>query len=146
VSLKAGVTYRELTVTIGGQVTGSGHTVQAPWGSYPGYLSLIQEDFQRASEKAVLVGVAYDFSKLITPGLSAFANVAHGWDAIDPKTRAKAPDQTEYDLTVDYRPPWKWPAFLQGMWLRVRGAILDQEGADLGAQVRVILNWERDLL
>jgi hypothetical protein len=146
VSLKAGVQYRELTLTIGGQVTGSGNTIQAPWGSFPGYLSLIQEDFDRANEKAVLVGVAYDFSKLLTPGLSAFANVAHGWDAIDPKTRANAPDQTEYDLTVDYRPTWLKPAFLQGMWLRVRGAILDQEGASLGYQVRIILNWERDLL
>jgi hypothetical protein len=146
VSLKAGVAYRELTLTLGGQVTGDGNTIQAPWGSFPGYLSLIQEDFQRANEKAVLVGAAYDFSKLLTPGLSAFANVAHGWDAIDPKTRAAAPDQTEYDLTVDYRPNWLRPAFLQGMWLRVRGVILDQEGASLGYQVRIILNWERDLL
>jgi hypothetical protein len=146
VSLKAAVAYRELTVTVGGQITGDGHTIQAPWGSFPGYLSLIQEDFQRANEKAVLVGAAYDFSKLITPGLSAFANVAHGWDAIDPKTRAAAPDRTEYDLTVDYRVPWLRPAFLQGMWLRVRGVILDEENASLGYQVRIILNWERDLL
>jgi hypothetical protein len=108
---------------------------------------MIQEDFDRANEKSVAVGVAYDFSKALTPGLSAFANIVWGWDAIDPKTRAAAPDQTEYDLTVDYRPPWKTPAFLQGMWLRVRGAILDQENAgQLGWQVRIILNWERDLL
>jgi hypothetical protein len=146
VSLKAGVAYRELTLTVGGQVTGDGNTIQAPWGSFPGYLSLIQEDFQRANEKAVLVGAAYDFSKVVTPGLSAFANIAWGWDAIDPKTRAAAPDKTEYDLTVDYRPPWLRPAFLQGMWLRVRGVILDEEGSSLGYQVRIILNWERDLL
>jgi hypothetical protein len=146
VSLKASVVYRELTVTVGGQVTGSGNTVQAPWGSYPGYVSLIVEDFQRANEKAVLVGAAYDFGKLVTPGLSAFFNVAWGWDAIDPKTRAAAPDQTEYDLTADYRPPWLRPAFLQGMWLRVRGAVIDRENADeLDYQVRLILNWERDL-
>jgi hypothetical protein len=147
VSLKAALTWKEVTFSIGGQVTGSGNTVQAPWGSYPGYWSMIQEDFDRANEKAVAVGVAYDFSKALTPGLSAFANIVWGWDAIDPKTRASAPDQTEYDLTVDYRPPFKFPAFLQGMWLRVRGAILDQENAnELGWQVRLILNWERDLL
>jgi hypothetical protein len=146
VSLKASVAYRELTVTVGGQVTSDGNTIQAPWGSYPGYVSLIVEDFNRAEEKAVLVGAAYDFSKLVTPGLSAFVNVAWGWDAIDPKTRAAAPDKTEYDVTVDYRPAWLKPAFLQGMWLRVRGAVIDQEGADqLDYQVRLILNWERDL-
>jgi outer membrane porin, OprD family len=145
VSAKAAVGYRELTVTVGGSVTGSGHTIQAPWGSFPGYLSLIQEDFQRADEKAVLVGAAYDFSKLITPGLGAFFNIAWGWDAIDPKTRAAAPDQTEYDLTIDYRPP---RGFLllpvtRNLWLRLRGAILDREDSDqLGYQVRLILNWE----
>jgi hypothetical protein len=146
VSLKAGVAYRELTVGVASQVTGDGQTIQAPWGSYPGYLSLIQEDFQRANEKAVGVAAAYDFSKLLTPGLSAFSYVVWGWDAIDPKTRAAAPDKTEYDLTVDYRPAWLRPAFLQGMWLRVRGVILDEEGSSLGYQVRIILNWERDLL
>lgn len=147
VSLKTAVTWKELTASVGGQVTGDGNTIQAPWGSYPGYLSMIQEDFQRANEKAVGVGLAYDFSNLVTPGLSAFAWAVWGWDAIDPKTRAAAPDNTEYDLTVDYRPPFKVPAFLQGMWLRVRGAINDQQGSDtLGWQVRIILNWERDLL
>jgi hypothetical protein len=149
VSTKAAVAYRELTVTVGGSITGDGHTIQAPWGSFPGYLSLIQEDFQRADEKAILVGVAFDFSKTITPGLSAFTNIAWGWDAIDPKTRAAAPDQTEYDLTIDYRPP---KGFLvlpttQNLWFRLRGAILDREGADqLGWQVRLIINWEIPLL
>ena len=60
---------------------------------------------------------------------------------------AAAPNQAEYDFTVDYRPPWPRPAFLQGLWLRVRAAIVDQQGANqLDWQVRVILNWERDLL
>ncbi len=149
VSAKAGVAHRELTVTVGGSITGDGHTIQAPWGSFPGYLSLIQEDFQRADEKAILVGVAYDFSKLVTPGLGAFVNVAYGWDAIDPKTRAAAPDQTEYDLTIDYRPP---SGFLllpttRNLWFRLRGVILDRENADqLGWQVRFIVNWEIPIL
>jgi outer membrane porin, OprD family len=139
--------YRELTLTAAFSVTGSGNTIQSPWGTFPGYLSMIDQDFNRANEKAWLVGVACDFSKVLARGLSANFNFTWGTDAINPKTRAKAPDQREYDLTVDYRPPWLAPPFLQGMWLRVRGAILDQEGGDrLGAQIRVILNWERDLL
>ncbi len=139
--------YRELTLTAAFSVTGSGNTIQSPWGSFPGYLSMIDQDFDRANEKAWLVGIAYDFSKVLTPGLSANFNFVWGTDAIDPKTRANAPDQREYDLTVDYRLPWKTPAFLQGLWLRVRGVILDQDNANqLGAQIRVILNWERDLL
>ena len=144
--VRAQVIYRELTATAAFSITGSGNTIQSPWGTYPGYLSLIELDFNRANEKAVLVGLAYDFSRL-TRGLSANTNVAWGWDAIDPRTRDKAPNQTEYDVTVDYRPPWVLPAFLKGLWFRARAAVLDQEDARrTGYQFRLILNWERDLL
>jgi hypothetical protein len=139
--------YRGLTLTGGFSITASGNTVQAPWGSFPGYLSMIDQDFNRANEKAVLIGAAYDFSQLITEGLSANMNFVWGWDARDPATRAKAPNQGEYDVTVDYRVPFKTPAFLQGRWLRARAAILDQQdGKTLGYQFRIILNWERNLL
>ena len=72
-------------------------------------------------------------------------SVAAGWDTIDPRTGASAPDRREYNATFDYRPPWPRPAFVQGWWLRVRGGILDQDGARLGWQVRLLLNWDRDL-
>ena len=140
------VIYRELTLTGAFSITGSGNTIQAPWGSYPGYVSLIDQDFDRASEKAWLIGAAYDFSKLLTPGLSANLNLAWGRDAINPATRADAPNQAEYDLTVDYRPPWLKPTPLRGLWFRARGAILDQEDAKkLGYQFRLTVNWEMDL-
>jgi hypothetical protein len=106
---------------------------------------MMDRDFNRANEKAVLLGAACDFSTLVAQGLSGNVSVAAGWDAIDPRTGASAPDQREYDVTFDYRPPWPRPAFVQGWWLRVRGGILDQEGARLGWQVRLLLNWERDL-
>ena len=88
-----------------------------------------------------------DFSRVLLQGLSANFNFAWGWDAINPSTRKKAPDQGEYDFTVDYRPAFKWPAFLQGMWFRARAAVLDQQDAKTtGYQFRLILNWERDLI
>jgi len=106
----------------------------------------MDQDFDRANEKALLFGLAYDFSCVWAPGLSAFANLAWGSDAINPKTRVEAPDQAEYDLTVDYHPPWLKPTFLRGLWFRARGAILDQEHArQLGYQFRLSLNWERTL-
>jgi hypothetical protein len=138
--------YRELTLTSAFSITGSGNSIQSPWGNSPNYTLMMDRDFNRANEKAVLFGAAYDLSKLVAQGLSATFNFAAGWDAINPKTRASAPDQREYNLTVDARPPWLRPAFLQGWWLRVRGGILDQKGASRGWQVRVILNWDRDLL
>ena len=48
----------------------------------------------------------------------------------------------EYDVTLDYRSRWR-----TGLWLRVRGDVLDQAGAaQLGYQVRLILNWQIPLL
>ena len=138
--------YRDLQITGAFSVTGAGNKIQNPWGSFPGYLSLIDQDFNRANEKAVLIGAAYDFSKVLLQGLSANVNFAWGWDAIDASTRRKAPDQGEYDFTVDYRPPFNLPV-LQGMWFRARAAVLDQQnGKTTGYQFRLILNWERNLI
>ncbi len=138
--------YGDLQITGAFSITGAGNRIQNPWGSFPGYLSLIDQDFNRANEKAVLIGAAYDFSKILVEGLSANVNFAWGWDAIDASTRRKAPDQAEYDFTVDYRPPFKLPV-LQGMWFRARAAVLDQQNSKTtGYQFRLILNWDRDLI
>jgi hypothetical protein len=139
--------YGPLVLTSAFSVTGAGNTIQTPWGSFPGYLSMIDQDFNRANEKAITIGAGLDVSNLLTKGLSANTNLTWGWDAINPSTRKRAPDQAEYDFTVDYRPPFKYPAFLQGLWFRARAAILDQQdGKSLGYQFRLILNWERDLI
>ncbi|MGH9024097.1 MAG: hypothetical protein ACRDV9_13530, partial [Acidimicrobiia bacterium] len=81
------------------------------------------------------------------PGLAANVNMAWGIDAINPKTRVKVKDQAEYDMTVDYRPPFQGIFFLKGLWFRARADILDQQDAPkLGYQFRLILNWDRDLI
>ena len=140
------VIYHDLTLTGAFSKTASGNTIQAPWGSFPGYLSMIDQDFNRAREAAILVGAAYDFSQVLTQGLSGNFNFVWGWDALNPSTRQRAPRQTEYDFTADYRPPFKVPV-LQGMWFRFRSAIVDQQDArTMGYQFRIIINWERDLI
>ena len=117
--------YRELTLTSAFSITGSGNSIQSPWGYSPNYLLMMDRDFNRANEKAVGFGTACDFSKLVAQGLSGNFNFAAGWDAINPRTRAGAPDQREYDATFDYRPPWPRPAFEA----RLAGALDPQLGA-----------------
>jgi hypothetical protein len=137
--------YRDLVLTGAFSFTGSGNNIQTPWGSFPGYLSSIELDFNRAREKAVLVGAAYDFKGLVT-GLYAHSHLVWGWDAINPSTGTRAPNRAEYDLTVDYRPPFPVPV-IQGIWFRARAAIVDEQDAKrLGYQFRLIVNWERDLI
>jgi hypothetical protein len=138
--------YGDLTLTGAFSITGAGNTIQSPWGTFPGYLSMMDQDFDRANEKAWLVGAAYDFSKVLAQGLAANFNFVWGTDAINPKTRQDAPNQGEYDFTVDYRPPWITPTPLRGLWFRARAAVLDQQDAKVtGYQFRIIINWERDL-
>jgi hypothetical protein len=136
----------ELTMTTGFVATSSGNAIQSPWGNSPNYALQMDRDFNLANQKAVLLGVGYDLSKLVARGLSANSSVAAGWDAIDPRTGARVPDLREYNLTVDYRPTWVSPAFMRGWWLRARGGMIDDAGADrTGWQLRLILNWDRDL-
>src|SRR5262245_60303350 len=140
------VIYRDLTLTGAFSIVGAGNTVQNPWGSYPGYLSMIELDFDQANQKSALIGAAYDFKALIK-GLSANTNLVWGWDAINPSNGKNAPNQAEYDFTVDYRPAFQEPFFLKGLWFRFRSAIVNQQDAKtLGYQFRLIANWERDLI
>ena len=49
-------------------------------------------------------------------------------------------DHTELDLTIDYEiSEGRW----SGLWLRVRGSILKQDGAnERSKEVRIIINYE----
>jgi hypothetical protein len=142
--------FRDLTLLAAFSITGDGNTIQNPWGSFPGYLSMLDQDFDRADEKAWVVGAVYDFGKLVE-GLRAKVALAWGVGAINPSARTNLPNQAEYDFTADYRPTLRGPASLEwiwkGMWFRARSAIIDQEDSKtLGYQFRLIINWDRDLI
>src|SRR5206468_10678542 len=68
--------YRPLTLTLTAafSITGSGNTIQNPWGTYPGFLALIDapaaQNFARANEKGWLIGAGYDFAALGASGLA----------------------------------------------------------------------------
>ena len=143
--------HRALTLTSAFSVTASGNTIQNPWGTYPGFLSLIDapasQNFARANEKGWLIGASYDFSALGLPRFAPSLNFARGTDAIDPRTGASAPDQNEFNLRFDYRPPWLASTVLRGLALTVRTALYRQGNSDrLARQLHVILNWDWDIL
>ena len=143
--------YRPLTLTGAFSITGAGNNIQNPWGTYPGFLALIDapasQNFARANEKGWLIGASYDFSALGVLGLAGNVNFARGTGAIDPQTRVKAPDQSELNFKIDYRPRWLAPTVLRGLGLTVRAALYSPEDTGrLARQIHVILNWEWDIL
>jgi len=148
---RAQVIYRQLTLTGAFSITGSGNNIQNPWGTYPGFISLIDapaaQNFARANEKALLIGAAYDFSALGASGLAGTLNFASGTAAIDPRTRASLSDQREFNVKVDYQPSRLDSTILRGLALTVRASLYDQEHSGrLARQIQVILNWEWDVL
>lgn len=80
--------------------TGNGANIRAQYGTWPGYLSLITQDFDRAGETAWGVKVTYDFKGLGLPGLIAYFWFAQGTGSINPATGLGVPDRREYDFDV----------------------------------------------
>ena len=78
-------------------ITADAKNINSPYGSYPGYLSLIEKDFNRAGEKAWLLGFSYNFKDYIS-GLSTTCNFARGIDAVDPATKKGVPNENEWDF------------------------------------------------
>jgi hypothetical protein len=137
--------YRGLTFTAGYTVNGEENGWQAPYGSWPGYTSMIVEDFNRAEEQAFLVGLSFDFAEVGAEGL-VFTALA----AFDLHVADDLQEQNEYDFTADYRftslgenPDWSW---LSPLWLRARYALVEKdeldEKTDQRDDFRIILNYE----
>jgi outer membrane OprD family porin len=140
VGSRAALSYRNAIVTTAFSTTATGSAISSPFGTYPGYLSLMEKDFDHAGESAWLVGLAYDLKDLGFPGLSFAMNYAHGYGA----RNTTAPEEAEFDLTVDYRIQ-QGP--LSGLWFRVRNGYVDfnHQGGSSN-NVRLIVNYELPVL
>jgi len=140
---QASLSYNNAVFRTAFSITADAKNINSPYGTYPGYLSLIEKDFNRAGEKAWLIGFSYDFKDYVK-GLSATFNFARGTDAIDPAKKTGLPDENEWDITVDYRIQ-QGP--LSGLWIRLRNGYVDfSSGGGSSNNVRLIINYPLALL
>jgi len=109
-----------------------------PWGSFPGYLSMMRHDFAYADEKAWLIGGSYNLERLGFDGVSLFARWGNSWDGVSPDTGLIL-DRTEVDVTLDVRPDF---GVFDGFWFRLRYAYFDPRGGQIESQWRAILNFD----
>jgi len=140
---KLATSYAGLVLSLAHTSTADNAGIQSHWGGRPSYLSLMIKDFDRAGEDAWLVGLSTDFSYFGDNAFSGFINYARG-DTPD-HGRNASPDQSEFDLTLDYKPE---AGTLKGLWFRVRGAFVDQDGSgsrDL-RDIRFIANYDFTVL
>ncbi len=129
--------WRGTTISLAYTSTADDDFIRNPYGGYPGYISLMQSDFNLPGQDAWLLGLAYDFSVIGLQGLSGFGNYAHG--------SGNGTGQTELDLTLDWRPPGKW---WNSLWLRLRHGRLDRDSNSLDdlRDWRVVLNYTLPIL
>jgi hypothetical protein len=139
---RVAASFRGVTGWLAFSKTRDDERIRSPYGSYAGYLSLMQSDFNRAGERAWAVGFSVAPKPL--PGWSGFFQYARGDGGFDPNTLIPGADEQEVDLTVDYKiEDGRW----RGFWVRLRGSVLDIDGTDNKAwQVRAILNYDLPIL
>ncbi len=142
--IKGEMSYRKAILTLAYTNAGEGADLQSPWGVHPGYTSIQVQDFNRAGEDAFLTKLSYDFSSLGLTGVTAYALWVHGWNRVDPVSKASVKQEDEYDLDLQWRPQIK---ILKGLWLRTRYAYVDQrEGGPSQSDFRIIVNYDIPLL
>ena len=136
------LSYKSIVLTAAATSTGKNKRIQKPFGGTPSYISLMINDFDRAGEDAWLVGLSYHFKRLGLEGLSAYTNYASG--SIPSNDFSASSNQSEWDITVDYKPQ---DFLLNGLWLRLRRASLNRNdsGIDI-TDYRIILNYELQFL
>lgn len=141
---QAALSWRGAMIRLAGSRTGDGARIRAPWGGKPGYLSIQRSDFDTANERAIMLGLSYNTAYFSAMGLSSSVNIARGWDGRIATEGIDLPDRTEYNLTVDYKPP---TGPLKGLWLRLRWAHLDiDRDGDTARDIRVIVNYQLPLI
>ncbi len=124
--------------------TATGGLIRTPWGGSPLYNTMMLQNFQRAGEKSLRVGISLSGANKGQQAWSSFINVSHGWNAIHADSGAKLPDVIEYDVTLDYKPDATHRT--NGLWVRLRGAYADFDDGTARWNVRVILNYPVNIL
>ena len=117
--------------------------LRSPFGGDPSFTSLMLNDFNLANQRTYRVGLSYTGTRFGFPGISGFVNYARGVDAEVRGTSTSLPDNEEIDVTLDFR---RSQAPLDGLWLRLRYAVLNLGTSRERYNIRVTLNWGFPLL
>ncbi len=131
--------YETAILTLGYSVVNTGFAIQTPWSANPFYTDALIQDFQRAGEQAVMVGLSHRLTHFGLPGVAV---AAHFFNGATSAAAAGAPlVETEWDFRVEWRPEWK-P--LNGLWVRAQyGKSSTWQGGSLTTadELRLVLNY-----
>lgn len=137
---KVVASWQEMVLSVAVAITDGEERVRNPWGSYPGYVGMMQSNFSEAREKAWSVSTSAYLGLIGLSNLSLALRYAEGYDARNIRTASEIGDHREVNATLDYR---LRSGSLRGLWLRARFAWSQIENASRDAyQLRLILRYD----
>ena len=143
VGLMGSLMFAGITFDLGGTVVDGSQGIRNSWGTYPFFNNLMAYYFNRAGEKSLYLGLAYDFSRIGAKGFSANIKTAFG-DTPDSGSNASY-DRDEYTLNLNYA----FDGDLEGFSILNRWSYQDADedmGGKDGFQVRLRLQYDFQLL
>ena len=120
--------------------------IRRPWGSSPGYTSIMINDFDRPEESAWLFGGTVDFTSMGAPGFSANAKYVIG-NTPDCGMSA-SPDRDEANVNLKYAPAF---SKLAGLVLQLRFGWVWEDETCVGGddddvtEIRFVTNYTFDI-
>ena len=137
---KLAASFAQAVVSLAVSLTDDDERIRNPFGSYPGYLAMMQRNFNAADEKAWGISASWYFAWVGLPDLSIALRYAEGYDGRDVQADRKLGDHREFNGTLDYRLS-QGP--LRGLWLRGRFAWGHFDNARRDSlEGRVVLRYE----
>jgi hypothetical protein len=128
VGVRVGALYKDIDVELAFTSTDSKHDIVDPYdGDYPGYNSVMEEDFNRAGENAGRVSVHYNLGGLDLTGIHAYFTFVQ---SVTPNAgRAASPNMREFDYELRYKFADVFPDDddLKGLTIRARYGAVQQD-------------------
>ncbi|MBW1882290.1 MAG: OprD family outer membrane porin, partial [Deltaproteobacteria bacterium] len=141
---KLAASWKQAMLSVTVSVTDDDQRIHNPYGSYPGYLAMMQRNFNDANEKAWGLGASAYFGEIGVPDLSLALRYSEGYDRQRPLTDEHLGDRRELNATLDYR---LRHGPLRGFWLRARFGWGHVEGTRRDSfEGRIVLRYDLKLL
>jgi hypothetical protein len=104
VAARFAASYADVTLLVASSANGDGAALQGPFGSFPAYTVLDQLNFNEAGETTVVIGAAYDLSRVVFDGLKVSTRYGWAWDAVDAPSGTPLSRQNELNFEIEYLP------------------------------------------
>lgn len=141
--LMGGVKVNGITLELGGTIVDNSADIRNSWGTYPFFNNMMSYAFNRAGEKTLYLGAAYDFSRIGLKPFTANIKTVFG-DTPDSGPNASF-DRDEYTLNMNYA----FDGDLKGFSILNRWSYQDADaklGGKDGFQVRLRCQYDFQLL